>query len=284
MRIFDKKIMDAEREYINIRKLIRESDSKLLKRMPFFVIWLIKSVIRQKEINRILNKYAAYEGIDFLPKIIEELNLKVIVEGMENLPENGRCFFVANHPFGIVDGLVLTNTVAGRYGPFKAIGNEVFALIPHLRPIVANVSVFGVNTRNYLLELEKVFASDLPITHFPAGLVSRLENGKVEDSDWHKSFITKAVEHQRDVVPFCFHGRNSRLFYMVFVARKALGIKAKLELVLLLREIFNKKNKTIRLRIGKPISHQTFNHTKTHSQWAQFVKEQVYNLLAAPQT
>jgi putative hemolysin len=271
--------MSSETEYISIQKLIKESDSKLLKRMPLFIIWLIQNIIRQDEINRILNKFAAYEGIDFLPKIIEELNLKVIIEGKENLPENGRCFFVANHPFGIVDGLVLTNTVAGKYGSFKAIGNEVFALVPHLKPIIANVSVFGTNPRNYLLELEKVFASDLPITHFPAGLVSRLKSGKIEDSSWHKSFITKAVEHQRNIVPLYFYGRNSHLFYMIYVGRKALGIKTKLELVLLLREIFNKKNKTIKVKIGSPISYQTFNNTKTHAEWAQYVKVQVYNLL-----
>lgn len=270
--------MSAGKKYINIRKNISESNSKLLKRMPFFVVWLIKYIIRQNEMNRILNKYAVYEGVDFLPRIIEELNLKVIIEGIENLPENGKCFFVANHPFGLVDGLILTNTVACKYGHFKAIGNEVFALIPHLNPVVAAVSVFGLNTRKYLLELEKVYASDFPITHFPAGLVSRLKNGRIEDSNWQKSFITKAVEHQRNIVPIYFYGRNSRLFYAIYVLRKALGMKATLELILLPREIFNKRNKTIRVKIGSPISYQTFDNTKTHTEWAQFVKEQVYKL------
>lgn len=273
--------MSAKKEYISIRKNINESNSKLLKRMPFFVVWLIKCIIRQNEMNRILNKYAVYEGVDFLPRIIEELNLKVIIEGIENLPENGKCFFVANHPFGLVDGLILTNTVARKYGHFKAIGNEVFALIPHLNPVVAAVSVFGLNTRKYLLELEKVYASDFPITHFPAGLVSRLKNGRIKDSNWQKSFITKAVEHQRNIVPIYFYGRNSRLFYSIYVIRKALGMKATLELILLPHEIFNKRNKTIRVKIGSPISYQTFDNTKTHTEWAQFVKEQVYNLKSA---
>ena len=193
--------MGTTTEYINIQKLIKESDSKKLKRMPLFMVWLIEVIIRQNEINRILNKYAGYEGVDFLPKIIEELNIKLEIEGKENLPENGKCFFVANHPFGFVDGLILTNAVAQKYGNFRAIGNEVFTLVPHIKPIVAAVNVFGTNPRRYLLELESVFASDLPITHFPAGLVSRVRKGKIEDSHWEKSFITKAVEHKRDVVP-----------------------------------------------------------------------------------
>jgi len=270
--------MDLSKEYINIQKLIKESDSKLLKRLPNIAIYLIKLIIRQNEINRILNKYAGYEGVDFLPKIIDELNIKVEIEGKENLPKNSRCFFVANHPFGFVDGLILTNIVARKYGRFKAIGNEVFALVPHVKPIVTAVNVFGANSREYLLELEKVFASDLPITHFPAGLVSRIKHRKVEDREWQKSFITKAIEHQRNVVPLYFYGRNSRLFHIIYVGRKAMGIKTNLELVLLPREIFNKKNKTIKVRIGSPIAYQTFKSTKTHYEWAQFVKEQVYTL------
>jgi putative hemolysin len=109
-------------------------------------------------------------------------------------------------------------------------------------------------------------------------LVSRVKNGKIEDSDWQKSFITKSVERHRNVVPLFFHGRNSILFYTIAVGRKALGIKINLELVLFPRQIFIKKNKTIKVKIGSPISYQTFNSTKTHFEWAQFVKTQVYNL------
>lgn len=270
--------MKTTREYINIQKQINESDSKLLKRLPSFSVGLIKMIIQQNEINRILNKYADYEGIDFLPKIIEELNLKIVIEGAENLPEDGRCFFIANHPFGFIDGLILTNLIGSKYGNFKAIGNEVFMIVPHIKPIIAAVNVFGTNPRKYLLELENVFASDLPITHFPAGLVSRVRNGKIEDREWQKSFITKAVKHHRNIVPLYFYGRNSMLFYVLSVGRKSLGIKTNLELVLFPRQIFIKKNKTIKVKIGSPISYQTLNHTKNHFEWAQFVKKQVYNL------
>jgi putative hemolysin len=270
--------MNAKQEYINIQKLIKEGNSKFLKGLPGLIIVLIKIIIKEKEINRILSVYADYEGVEFLPKIISELNIKVEMEGMENLPENGKCFFVANHPFGFIDGLILTNTIASKYGDFRAIGNEVFSLIPHVRPVVAAVNVFGTNPRKYLLELEKIFASDLPITHFPAGLVSRMKGCRIEDRDWQKSFITKAIEHQRNIVPFFFYGRNSWLFYIIYIGRKAMGIKTNLELVLLPREIFNKRNKTVRVKIGKPIPYHTFDNSKTHIEWAQSVKQQSSNL------
>jgi putative hemolysin len=270
--------MDLSKEYINIHKLIKASDSKLLKRLPDFAIYLVKLIIRQNEINRILSVYANFEGVDFLPKIIDELNIKVEIVGKENLPENGRCFFVANHSFGFVDGLILTNTVGEKYGDFRAIGNDVFRLIPHLKGNIAAVNVFGTNSREYILELEKLFKSDIPITHFPAGIVSRIRIGKVEDSDWQKGFIKKAVTYQRNVVPFYFYGRNSLLFYFIYIARKTFGISKNLELVLLPHELFNKRNKTIRVKIGKPISYSTFDMSRSHYDWAQFVKKQVYNL------
>lgn len=270
--------MDLSKKYINIHKLIKASDSKFLKRLPDFAVYLVKLIIRQNEINRILSGYANFEGVDFLPKIIDELNIKVEIVGKENLPENGRCFFVANHPFGFVDGLILTNTVGEKYGDFRAIGNDVFMLIPHLKGNIAAVNVFGTNSREYILELEKLFKSDIPITHFPAGLVSRIKKGKVEDSDWQKAFIKKAVANQRNVVPFYFYGRNSLLFYFIYIARKTFGISKTLELVLLPHELFNKRNKTIRVKIGKPISYSAFDMSRSHYDWAQFVKKQVYNL------
>jgi len=270
--------MNTTREYINIHKLIKASNSKLLKRLPNFVIYLIKLIIRENEINRILSDYADYEGVEFLTKIIDELNIKIEIDGIENLPENGKCFFVANHPFGFVDGIILTKTVGSKYGDFRAIGNEVFKFIPHIKANVAAVNVFGTNSREYIIELEKLFASNMPITHFPAGLVSRIKGRNIEDRDWQKAFINKSIEYQRDIVPFFFYGGNSSLFYLIYIVRKALGIKATIELVLLPYEIFNKKNKIIKVKIGKPISYQTFDKSKNHFEWAQYVKEQVYNL------
>lgn len=66
-------------------------------------------------------------------------------------------------------------------------------------------------------------------------------------------------------------------FYVIYIGRKILGIKANLELALLSREIFNKRNKAIKVRINKPIAYDTFNSNKTHFEWAQYVKQQVYN-------
>jgi putative hemolysin len=116
------------------------------------------------------------------------------------------------------------------------------------------------------------------ITHFPAEEVSRLYNVKIQDRAWQKSFITRSISCQRDIVPFYFHGRNSNLFYGINIVRRVLGIKTNIELALLPRELFLKRNKTIKLTIGKPISWQKFDPSLPHIKWAQKVKEHVYRM------
>ncbi|MBI9033028.1 MAG: 1-acyl-sn-glycerol-3-phosphate acyltransferase [Bacteroidales bacterium] len=265
-------------KYIDLQAIISKSDSKLLNSFPRVFVKLLEKLIKQEELNQLLTKYKSYEGIHFLPKVLEELNIKIDIEGLENLPESGKCFFVANHPFGVIDGLMLTRIVSEKYGDIKSIGNEAFMYVPNLKPMIAAVNVFGRNSRDYLLGLEEVYASNTPITHFPAGLVARKDNGIVKDSEWHKSFVTKALAHQRDVVPFHFSGQNSRLFHSIYRIRKALGIKLNLELSLLPHEIFNKKNKTFKVKIGKPISYKNFENTYSHKEWADKIRMQVHNM------
>jgi putative hemolysin len=267
-------------KYIDVASSIKESDSELLKKLPGFIIWFLEKVIQQDELNRVLEKYKDCEGVEFHRSIMKEFNLTLEIEGLENLPVNERCFFLSNHPFGIIDGMALTKTVLEKYGTFKAIGNEAFRFIPNLRPYIALVNPYGVSSKTAVTELEKVYKSDVAITHFPAGEVSRRYKGKIQDREWHKSFVTRAVSCQRDIVPFYFHGRNSNLFYGINLARRALGIKTNIELMLLPREMFLKRNNTIKFKIGKPIPWQKFDSSMTHLQWAQKVKEHVYNMAA----
>jgi putative hemolysin len=265
-------------KHIDLAKSIKESDSDFLKKFPGFIVRWLELIIKQDELNYVIEKYKDLEGADFHRAIIKEFNITLEVEGLENLPENRKCFFVSNHPFGIADGLILTKTVIEKYGTFKAIGNESFQFVPNLRPYIALVNPYGMSSKTYVTELEKVYQSDVAITHFPAGIVSRRYNGKVQDPVWQKSFITRSVSCQRDIVPFHFHGQNSVLFYSINLVRRAFGIKTNIELALLPRELFLKRNKTIKYTIGKPIAWQKFDSSQTHIQWAQKVRNHVYKL------
>ncbi len=269
---------ETPEKYIDLCANIRAGKSNFLKKLPHFVVRFLEKIIWQDEMNDILWRFRDCKGIEFHHNVAAELNLKFEIEGLENLPENGHCFFVANHPFGILDGLTLTRIVLEKYGDLRAIGNDAFMLIPNLRPHIAQVNVYGQTARQSVEALETIYRSDLPITHFPADEVSRRYHGRIQDCDWQKSFITKAVSCQRNVVPFHFHGRNSLLFYTVNLLRRAVGLKVNLELALLPAEFFRKRNATVRVTIGKPIPWQEFDHSRAAVEWAQEVKRRVYEL------
>ncbi len=263
---------------IDIKSILKSGNYKGLSKLPDFGYNLIAKIVKQDEINSILEKYGDYYGIDFLIKIAEYLNVKIDIQGIENLPENGRCFFTANHAYGIVDGLVITKIVGEKYGELKFIGNEVFNLVPNLRPLTIAVNVLEKSPRENLIALNKAYLSNIPITHFPNGKVSRVYKWKVQDKYWQKGFITKAISGQRDVVPIRFYGSNSNLFHFIYILRNALFIKKSIEFILFPRELFRMKNKTIRVKIGKPIPFSTFDKSMSHAEWAQKVKKIVYEM------
>lgn len=268
----------TKNKYIDVTKSIKESNSKLLTKLPPFVIRIISKIVKEKELNEVLNKYSDDIGGDFLKNILKEFNITLEIEGLENLPDNEKCFFASNHPFGIIDGLILTSIVNNKYGHLKAIANDAFDFIPHLKPFIISVNVYGQSSKKHITALENTYQSNIPITHFPAGAVSRITSGKVQDEAWKKSFIKKAIEHKRDIVPFYFHGKNSNLFYSIYRIRQWFGIDQNIELMLLPSEMFKKRNKTIKVTIGKPIRHSSLDNTTSNEEWAQKIRNQVYQL------
>lgn len=93
-----------------------------------------------------------------------------------------------------------------------------------------------------------------------------------------KSFIVKAVEFERDIIPVYFDAKNSNFFYNFANIRKSLGMKFNIELIYLPSEMFKNKNQTFHITFGKPISWQSLNKSKNPIQWAEEIKTIVYNL------
>jgi putative hemolysin len=126
--------------------------------------------------------------------------------------------------------------------------------------------------------LNDLFASERAVFVFPAGLVSRRKRGVVKDLEWKKTFITRAKKFETPVVPVFIEGELSSFFYRLANFRTAIGVKANIEMLYLVDELFNQKGKTLRLRFGESIPYQTFDKHKKDIEWAQWVKDQCYAL------
>ena len=85
-------------------------------------------------------------------------------------------------------------------------------------------------------------------------------------------------KHKKNIVPVFANGLNSKKFYNIAYWRKAIGIKANLEMLFLADEMFKQKGNTISFIFGKEISWDTFNNSISPTKWAQKVKNHVYQL------
>ena len=110
------------------------------------------------------------------------------------------------------------------------------------------------------------FQSDKHIIIFPAGVVSKLSNFAIQDMEWNPSFIKKAVQFKRDIIPVRISGRNSILFYTVSTLRRLFKMDFNIEMFLLIREVFNKRNHSINVKFGNPIFYKTLNGDKMNSE------------------
>ncbi|MDR0790682.1 MAG: glycerol acyltransferase [Bacteroidales bacterium] len=269
--------------FISIERVLVSKNRMLLKVIPKFVMRGFKRLIHLNEINGIIYRYKDIEGVKFATKVIEEeFKANVIVENPHHIPVSGRPLLISNHPLGGADGLALTSEVGKVRSDVLFPVNDVLCALPQLKNIFVPINKYGNNTDNHG-KLNAAFLSDSALIYFPAGMVSRkFKHGVIADLEWKNTFIKKSIEYQRDVVPIYTDARNTNFFYRFAKARKRLGIKFNFELVLLPREMFLQKGKTIRLIIGKPIPYQTFDNSKSAMAWAKQVREYVYSLKNNP--
>ncbi len=131
-------------------------------------------------------------------------------------------------------------------------------------------------SQNAFPKIEETYKSDHAILIFPAGLVSRKQNGKIMDLEWKKSFISKSIQYQKPIVPTYIDGKNSPFFYNFALWRKRLRIKANLEMFYLVDEMFKQRHKTITITFDRPVHPSVFDPQKSHRELAEQMKSHVY--------
>lgn len=262
---------------IDLKELVAEKNQKLARRIPGFVYRLMNRLLHIQEINEIMAKYGHLHGVPFIEAVLGYFDVKLVRRGEENLPLSGRYIFASNHPLGGFDGLMLIKVVTERMGDSLFLVRDELTKIGQLSELFVPINKFGDQRRSMDL-IRQGYESDRQILVFPSGLASRRIGGNVVDLSWHKHFIAKSIEYQRDIIPVYFSGKNSRLFYCVANLRKWLGIRFNIEMFLLSHEMFRNRGKTFDIHFGKPISWTHFDHTKSGSEWAAEVKNIVYEL------
>ncbi len=267
---------------IDIDKVLHDKMGKKSRYVPRFAVSWLKHIIHQDEVNRFLWESRHLSGTEWLTECVHYLDMTLQIEGEENLPakDDGRLYtFVSNHPLGGADGVALGSIIGRHYdGNFRYLVNDLLMNLPGLAPVCIPINKTGKQSRDFPAMVEAGFASTHHMLMFPAGLCSRKTDGQIRDLPWKKTFITKSVESQRDVVPIHFGGQNSEKFYRIANICKRLNLKFNVAMLFLVDEMYKNVGKTFRVAIGKPIPWQTFDKSKTPMEWAKFVQDTVYKL------
>ena len=263
---------------IDVRKLIHDRNPKLAKWIPRFLLRFLERLIHQKEINETLYRNKDKQGLDAVEAFLNDFGVNVKTHNIENIKDENRFLLVSNHPLGGVDGLALMKSVGRVKPPICFPVNDFLLYLPNISELFIPINKIGSQSTANARKFDEAFLSEKNILFFPAGLASRKIKGKIVDTEWKKTFVQKARNYQRNVIPVFIDGRNSNRFYRLAKWRKFFGIKFNIEMLFLPDETFKQKGKTLNIYFGKPIPYTQFDNSKKDIEWAKYVKEIVYSL------
>jgi putative hemolysin len=221
-------------------------------------------------------------GETFWDAAVRRLELQVEYDEtrLRAIPAVGPVVVVANHPFGVLDGIVIGHLV-GRVRPdFKVLTHSLLCRVAELQPYLLPIdfaetpAATATNLRSRAEALSLLGDGGVLVV-FPGGAVStseRLFGRRAVDPEW-KLFTAKAITRaQATVVPIFFEGQNSRLFQV------ASHISLTLRLSLLFNEVRNKIGSVVAVRIGAPVAYAALSHMADRKALADYLRRATYEL------
>jgi putative hemolysin len=245
---------------------------------------ILMTLLRINKINKLYEEVNSKQGIEFIDELMAklELDFEIREEELDRIPKEGAFITVSNHPFGGIDGMLLIKVIASVRGDIKLLANY---LLQRLEPI--SEYIFPVNPfENYKENASSHAGIKMALQHlsegkvlgfFPAGEVSSYnqDNFGKTDRQWQTPALKMIRKARVPIVPVYFEGSNSRIFHILGL------IHPSLRTVKLPSEIFNKRHKIIRIRIGTPISVKEQDEFSDLSRFGRFLRAKTYSLGSA---
>ena len=229
--------------------------------------WLLKNNFLSKAVYRALKKYLKFDETVYVGEHIQsmsgpeafnwlgsEYTNKCTVEGLENIPNDGKFLIVSNHPMGAADAIALYHQIYPVRNDLFFFANELFVYLLGsfhnlLAPVVWDKEKETHSASKVTLERLSVFFGDNRAgIIFPSGRLSKLTIFGLWDRPWEKTPIALAKKYNFPLIPVYVEGKNSWFFYFASYLNKQLRDVSQLN------ELFNKKSVKMSIRIGKPVN------------------------------
>lgn len=263
---------------VDIALVLQDKAPKLAQKLPRWVVNWLRRVIHEDDLNHIYDNYWNLAPQPFIQACFRDWNVTYSIEGLDRLPRDGRYLFVSNHPFGGMDGLMLSDKLISHFGDVRVVVNDLLKVVSPLEELWIPVNKHGSQKAEYARRFEEAFFGDKPILTFPAGLCSRYIDGRIQDTPWKNNFLKKAYASRRTIVPIFVEGRLSNLFYGLHRVRKALGVKANIEMLWLVDEMFAQHDRHFRIRVGEPIALSDLQAVGDLGEQTEWVRKKCYDL------
>ena len=251
--------------------------------------FLIKSIERITGKKKLENLYKNYslqskDPVNFWSDILKLMKIKIKNKSNIELdvPNSGPLVVIANHPFGIIDGLILCSLISEKRKDFKIMTHETLKLLPELERFILPVDFSKKSKDTKLNNIETAKKAKLHLQNkgsliiFPSGSVSTAKNLKAEahDDDW-KNFPSKLIlQTKSDVLPIYFEGKNGLLFHLFASKIKNQTLKYSTYI----HETKKKIGKEIVIYTGKRIIFEEISHIKDRQELTNYLKKTTYNL------
>lgn len=268
-----------------MKKLITSNDIiGFLKLNPLLkpLVALGMNALGFRKINKLYSPSADLKNREFTEDMLRIYNTTFDVDDNElnNIPKDGPFMIVSNHPFGAMEGIILYHVISKVRPDFKVMANFILSYIPNLKDVFFAVNPFSDNPE-WKSSVNGIKASlqQLKEGHglgvFPAGEVSRYHGHDYPDDIAWAPSIAKIIQKTNvPVIPVYFDGTNSRMFYF---CSKINSFLATLRLV---RELLNKRNTKIVMKIGKPMLQSELSQYESPEALSAYLRSRSYALQA----
>lgn len=239
----------------------------------------IMGLTKLNDVNRLYDSIKHHEGVAFFDAFLKKLEIQYVAfeEDLAKIPKTGPFILVANHPLGAIDGILMCKILTEIRPDFKIMGNFLLQKIEPMKDYVIPVNPFETRKEAYssisgMRETLKHLQEGGCIGIFPAGEVSNRNNvfDEVLDKEWEIPALKLIKKAKVPVVPMYFHTKNSSKFYNIA------KIHADLQTLLLPSEMMKKRDKPIRIRIGKPVSPKIQEEHESVKELGDFLRKKVY--------